>query len=56
MGMTEEFALGRLTRRLWAWREDAGNEREWAGELGRFAIAQGAGFWAALTERGDAAP
>ncbi len=56
MGMTEEFALGRLTRRLWAWREDAGNEREWAGELGRFAIEQGAGFWAALTERSDAAP
>lgn len=56
MGMTEEFALGRLTRRLWTWREDAGNERAWAGELGRFAIDQGAGFWAALTERSDAAP
>lgn len=55
MGMTEEFALGQLTRRLWAWRDEGGAEREWAAELGRFAINEGAGFWAALTGRDTAA-
>jgi acyl-CoA dehydrogenase len=51
MGMTEEHALQRFTRRLWAWRDEAGSEREWATELGEFAMAQGARFWVALTER-----
>jgi acyl-CoA dehydrogenase len=35
MGMTREFALGALTRRLWSWRDEWGDGRPWAAELGR---------------------
>lgn len=41
MGMTREFALGRLTRRLWAWREEWGAERGWHRRLGRELAAGG---------------
>lgn len=46
MGMTREFALGALTRRLWSWRDEWGGGRPWAVELGRALAAGGADtFW-----------
>jgi acyl-CoA dehydrogenase len=35
VGITTEHPLGQHTRRLWAWRDEYGSEREWAGALGR---------------------
>lgn len=35
IGVTDEHELGLSTRRLWAWRDEAGEERFWARVLGR---------------------
>ncbi len=35
IGMTKEYELGQLTRRLWSWRDEFGSERYWSRELGR---------------------
>jgi len=52
IGFTREHALHFATRRLWAWREQFGNEAHWAARLGASAIAAGGkGFWPALTRR-----
>ena len=49
MGFTKEYKLQRLTRALWQWRSDCGNDRFWSDELGRIVARQGAdGFWPAL--------
>ncbi len=46
MGFTQEYPLHLWTRRLWAWREEWGNETEWALELGGLASSLGAdGVW-----------
>jgi acyl-CoA dehydrogenase len=42
MGMTQEYRLHHLSRRLWAWRAEYGDERHWAQELGRAVAAAGA--------------
>jgi acyl-CoA dehydrogenase len=34
IGMTQEYALHHLSRRLWAWREEYGTERFWSEQLG----------------------
>jgi acyl-CoA dehydrogenase len=34
MGMTREYPLHHLTRRLWSWRSEYGNERTWSRVLG----------------------
>ena len=45
------FALHHATLRLWAWREEFGNEAAWSGELGRALAAGGAErLWPALTQ------
>jgi acyl-CoA dehydrogenase len=50
MGMTREFALGALTRRLWSWRDEWGGGRPWAVELGRSLAAGGPDtFWRTLS-------
>jgi hypothetical protein len=50
LGMTEEHELQHFTRRLWAWRDEDGDEREWAVRLGRALIADGgARLWPRLT-------
>ncbi|MFC5747460.1 acyl-CoA dehydrogenase family protein [Actinomadura rugatobispora] len=50
LGVTAEYALHRLTRRLWAWRDADGSEREWAAELGALALAAPeTEFWEWLT-------
>jgi alkylation response protein AidB-like acyl-CoA dehydrogenase len=49
MGFTKEYKLQRLTKALWQWRSDYGNDRFWSDELGRIVARQGAdGFWPAL--------
>lgn len=54
IGCTQEHALHRLTRKLWSWRSEYGNDRYWALELGNSIARAGADcFWSALTERGD---
>jgi acyl-CoA dehydrogenase len=42
MGMTREYGLHHLSRRLWAWRAEYGSEHEWATWLGRAAADLGA--------------
>lgn len=50
IGVTNEYALHHATLRLWAWREEFGNEAYWAMRLGRRTQQQGAdAFWPALT-------
>jgi acyl-CoA dehydrogenase len=50
IGFTREYELHFATRRLWAWREEFGNEAEWNAVVGRAALqAGGDGLWAALT-------
>ncbi|MBS0469527.1 MAG: hypothetical protein JSR60_00545 [Proteobacteria bacterium] len=49
MGFTAEYKLQSLTRLLWDWRSDSGNDRHWAERLGATIAAAGAdGFWPAL--------
>ena len=51
IGVTDEYALHHSTLRLWAWREEFGNEAAWAVELGRAITAGGADrLWPALTQ------
>lgn len=42
IGMTKEYELGQLTRRLWAWRDECGSEAYWSRLLGDHVVAQGA--------------
>jgi acyl-CoA dehydrogenase len=50
MGYTLEHSLNHRTRRLWCWREEYGNEREWQKLIGRYFSNQGAdNVWSALT-------
>jgi acyl-CoA dehydrogenase len=42
IGMTQEYELGRLSRRLWSWRDEFGSERYWSRELGRQLAGEGA--------------
>jgi acyl-CoA dehydrogenase len=50
IGFTQEYALHHLTRRLWSWRDEFGNEAEWQRVVGRAAFAAGAdGLWPMIT-------
>lgn len=52
IGFTKEHTLHRFTQRLWAWRDDFGNESYWAVELGRLVAANGAdALWPMLAAR-----
>jgi len=52
IGFTQEHTLHRFTRRLWAWRDDFGNESVWAVKLGNLVAAKGAdGLWPMLAAR-----
>ena len=52
IGFTKEHTLHRFTRRLWAWRDDFGNESAWAVKLGAMVAAKGADeLWPMLAER-----
>src|SRR6266700_3127252 len=51
MGFTYEHSLHHATRRLWAWREEFGNEAVWAARLGRMVAARGADeLWPFITQ------
>lgn len=55
IGITREFGLQLLTRRLLSWRSEFGNDRLWAERLGTQVAAEGANaFWRNLTARSDA--
>ncbi|OBK65197.1 acyl-CoA dehydrogenase family protein [Mycobacterium sp. 1165178.9] len=41
IGMTKEYPLHYLTRRLWAWRDEAGGHHRWAERLGAALVAGG---------------
>ena len=50
MGFTYEHTLHHATRRLWAWRDEYGNETYWATMLGRLVAAKGAdNLWPFVT-------
>lgn len=50
MGFTYEHSLHQATRRLWAWRDEFGNESYWAIQLGRMVAAKGAdNLWPFVT-------
>ncbi|MGD9827988.1 MAG: acyl-CoA dehydrogenase family protein [Hyphomicrobiaceae bacterium] len=52
IGFTLEHALQRLTRRLWAWRDEFGTESEWAVLLGNKIAAEGADqLWPTIAAR-----
>ena len=52
MGFTYEHTLHHFTRRLWAWREEYGNEVYWQARLGRHICALGAdNVWDFLATR-----
>ncbi len=50
IGFTKEYRLHPVTRRLWSWRDEFGNEAYWARELGRrIAASGGGGLWPLIT-------
>ena len=52
IGFTYEYPLNFATRRLWAWRVEAGSSTEWAERLGKAFIQAGSEqFWPNLTAR-----
>ena len=52
IGYTREHILHRFTQRLWAWRDDFGNESQWAVKLGHRVAANGAdALWPMLAAR-----
>lgn len=54
IGFTQEYPLQHLTKRLWQWRSEFGNEAYWAKRVGNSVIERGAdNFWPDLTERTD---
>jgi alkylation response protein AidB-like acyl-CoA dehydrogenase len=49
MGFTAEYRLQHLTKRLWAWGSEHGNERYWSDQIGARIAARGsANFWSDL--------
>ena len=53
IGFTQEHRLHYLTRRLWSWRDEFGNEAYWARRLGGEVVAAGADrLWHGITAAG----
>ena len=53
MGYTREHNLHYVTRRLWSWRDEFGNETHWQTRLGRMIAAKGPeALWPMLTGEG----
>ena len=48
IGFTREHDLHFATRRLWSWREDAGDEAYWNRVLGQFATTESSSLWKRL--------
>ncbi len=50
IGFSHEYPLHYLTKRLWSWRDEYGNEAHWSAYLGTALAQSGAdGLWAAIT-------
>jgi acyl-CoA dehydrogenase len=50
IGFTREYDLHYVTKRLWSWRDEFGNEAEWNALVGRAALEAGPdGLWPLLT-------
>lgn len=50
IGFTAEYQLGRLTKRLWAWRDEYGDESAWRDQLGRLVLSDAeTSLWQRLT-------
>lgn len=50
-GFTDESDLGASTRRLWAWREEFGNEFEWAQRMAKLASGElRSGLWGLIAD------
>ncbi|NCU18724.1 acyl-CoA dehydrogenase family protein [Pallidibacillus pasinlerensis] len=57
IGVTYEHRLHQLTRRLWAWREEAGNENDWAEKLAHKILNDDKStLWEFLTRTGSKNP
>ena len=54
MGMTQEYPLHHLSRRLWSWRTEYGGDREWTRWVGRHAVGVGADHLYPLVTGGSA--
>jgi acyl-CoA dehydrogenase len=53
IGVTREYSLHHLSRRLWAWRAEYG-DAEWPSVVGRLAVAAGPDRLYSLIQRGSA--
>ena len=53
IGVTTEYPLSQLTRRLWAWRAEYGTEEEWSRAIGQRAIAHPEGVWGLTSVLGE---
>jgi acyl-CoA dehydrogenase len=49
IGVTKEYSLSVLTRRLWSWRDEFGTETEWAQQIGAAAWSTPRGVWDLVT-------
>jgi len=50
IGFTAEYQLGRLTKRLWAWRDEYGDESQWRNALGALVLSDSeTSLWQRLT-------
>ena len=50
IGMTKEYELGQLSRRLWSWRDECGSEAAWSRRLGVHVSEAGAdALWPRIT-------
>ena len=57
IGFSREYALHRFTRRIRAWRDECGNEKIWARQLGQLVVENGAEqIWPLICEPNDRAP
>ena len=55
MGMTQEYPLHHLSRRLWSWRTEYGGDREWTRWVGERAVSVGAdGLYGLVTDGSNA--
>lgn len=52
IGVTLEYPLARLSRNMWRWAEDFGDQRHWAVVVGRMTLA-GAGAWETVVSASD---
>jgi acyl-CoA dehydrogenase len=53
IGTSDEYPLGRLTKRLWSWAADYGNERFWQRRLGQALLDGGIDLWPTVVASAD---